>query len=104
MSWPRCMRRSTTARGTPMYGTRRMRWRANSRQMTRPSRRRSDDTMNERHLLRARPHVAPLMRRQPVGRHREQRVHVGRGLAVRAEGKPARLAKRAQPVEDMGLV
>ena len=42
MSCPRCMRRSTTARGTPMYGTRRMRWRANSRQMTRPSRRRSD--------------------------------------------------------------
>ena len=48
MSWPRCMHRSTTARGTPMYGTRRMRWRANSRQMTRPSRRRSEETMNER--------------------------------------------------------
>jgi hypothetical protein len=27
-------------------------------------------------------------------------VHVGRGLAVRAEGKPARLPERAQPVED----
>jgi len=27
-------------------------------------------------------------------------VHVGRGLAVRTEGKPARLAERAQPVED----
>ena len=43
---------------------------------------------------------APLPRRQPVGCHREQRVHVGRGLAVRTEGKPARLAERAQPVED----
>ena len=95
------MRRSTTARGTPIYGTRRMRWRANSRQMTRPSRRRSEETMNERpsSCVRA-PHVAPLPRRQPVGRHREQRVHVGRGLAVRTEGKSARLAKRAQPVED----
>ena len=35
-----------------------------------------------------------------VGRHREQCVHVGRGLAIRAERKPARLAERAQPVED----
>jgi hypothetical protein len=38
--------------------------------------------MNERasSCVRA-PHVAPLPRRQPVGRHREQRVHVGRGLS-----------------------
>ena len=31
-----------------MYGTRRMRWRAKSRQMTRPSRRPSEETMKER--------------------------------------------------------
>ena len=60
MSCPRCMRRSTTARGTPMYGTRRMRWRANSRQMTRPSRRRSEETMNER---------ASSCVRAPMSRH-----------------------------------
>jgi hypothetical protein len=45
-----------------------------------PPAQRGDDE-RARLLLRARPHVAPLPRRQPVGRHREQRVHIGRGLA-----------------------
>ena len=41
-----------------------------------PPAQRGDDE-GARLLLRARPHVAPLSRRQPVGRHREQRVYYG---------------------------
>ena len=78
-----------------MYGTRRMRWRANSRQMTRPSRRRSgyDD---ERAPPACAPHVPPLPppARQPPPR------------AACTSGGPRRMreggtsGEGAQPVED----